>query len=238
MVAADRRRDTPRHGERCGGAANRSRPCRAPASGRARSPSTRTARRSATASCGWTVGAAPHSRRAVGGPVAGYAPLALWRWVRRTGGAPSTSGADPIGHMLHLEHDEPDVPRNGALVPGAGRLPVDAVHGRRRRLARVDDRGVADRQPPAWTASTTTRCWSGALGGAGRQAAARWCPPARSWATVRAEVADALGLPARASWSSPGRPTSTPPRSARGRSSTTRPTSRSARPRGSAAPCR
>jgi len=51
----------------------------------------------------------PHTRRAVGGPVSGYAPLALWRWVRRTGGAPSTSGADPIGHMLYIEHDEPAV---------------------------------------------------------------------------------------------------------------------------------
>ena len=50
-----------------------------------------------------------HTRRAVGGPVSGYAPRALWRWVRRTGGAPSTSGADPIGHMLYLEHDEPGV---------------------------------------------------------------------------------------------------------------------------------
>jgi len=54
---------------------------------------------------------AAHSRAAVGGPVSGYAPLALWRWVRRSGGAPSTSGADPIGHMLHLEHDEPEVAR-------------------------------------------------------------------------------------------------------------------------------
>ena len=51
----------------------------------------------------------PHTRRAVGGPVSGYAPLALWRWVRHSGGAPSTSGADPIGHMLYLEHDEPAV---------------------------------------------------------------------------------------------------------------------------------
>ncbi len=49
----------------------------------------------------------PHTRRAVGGHVSGYAPLALWQWVRRSGGAPSTSGADPIGHMLYLEHEEP-----------------------------------------------------------------------------------------------------------------------------------
>jgi len=53
----------------------------------------------------------PHSRRAVGGPLQGYAPLAVARWLRRIGGAPSTSGADPIGHMLHLEHDEPATAR-------------------------------------------------------------------------------------------------------------------------------
>jgi xylulokinase len=53
----------------------------------------------------------PHTRRAVGGPVSGYAPLSLLQWVRRSGGAPSLAGADPIGHMLHLEHDRPDVAR-------------------------------------------------------------------------------------------------------------------------------
>jgi xylulokinase len=52
---------------------------------------------------------ARHSRRAFGGPVAGYSPLTIWRFLRRTGGAPSVWGADPIGHMLHLELDEPEV---------------------------------------------------------------------------------------------------------------------------------
>jgi xylulokinase len=52
---------------------------------------------------------APYTRRAVGGLVSGYSPVALWRWVRHSGGAPSTSGADPIGHMLYLEHEEPAV---------------------------------------------------------------------------------------------------------------------------------
>jgi xylulokinase len=51
----------------------------------------------------------PHTRRAIGGPVAGYSPVSITRWIRRTGGAPSTSGADPIGHILHLEHDQPEV---------------------------------------------------------------------------------------------------------------------------------
>jgi len=54
---------------------------------------------------------APHSRAVIGGPVAGYAPAAALRWIRHSGGAPSTSGADPIGHILHLERDEPDVAR-------------------------------------------------------------------------------------------------------------------------------
>jgi len=53
----------------------------------------------------------PHTRRVVGGPVGGYAPVAALRWIRHSGGAPSTSGADPIGHILHLEHDEPGVAR-------------------------------------------------------------------------------------------------------------------------------
>lgn len=49
------------------------------------------------------------TRRAIGGPVAGYRPLALWKWVRRTGGAPSVSGNDPISHMLYLAREAPEV---------------------------------------------------------------------------------------------------------------------------------
>lgn len=50
-----------------------------------------------------------HIRKRIGGPVAGYAPRAIATWVRRTAGAPSLSGADPISHMLHLRHHEPEV---------------------------------------------------------------------------------------------------------------------------------
>ncbi|MGE5289160.1 MAG: xylulokinase [Micromonosporaceae bacterium] len=53
-----------------------------------------------------------HARRRFGGPVAGYSPRPLATWIRRTGGAPSTSGADPIGHMLYLGLDRPDVARD------------------------------------------------------------------------------------------------------------------------------
>lgn len=52
---------------------------------------------------------ARHARRRFGGPVFGYSPRQLAIWVHKTAGAPSTSGADPIGHMLYLELDRPDI---------------------------------------------------------------------------------------------------------------------------------
>jgi xylulokinase len=51
----------------------------------------------------------PHTRRLVGGKVQGYRPAAITRWITKTGGAPSTSGDDPIGHLLYLLHDEPEL---------------------------------------------------------------------------------------------------------------------------------
>jgi xylulokinase len=53
----------------------------------------------------------PLAREAVGGWLAGYAPLTALRWIRRSGGAPSTSGADPIGHILYVERRLPGVAR-------------------------------------------------------------------------------------------------------------------------------
>lgn len=47
--------------------------------------------------------------QAVGGPVGGYAPIPLARWIRHNGGVPSLSGDDPIGHILFIEHDLPAV---------------------------------------------------------------------------------------------------------------------------------
>ena len=37
----------------------------------------------------------PYSKKVIGGPVAGYAPRPALQWIHRSGGAPSTSGADP-----------------------------------------------------------------------------------------------------------------------------------------------
>ena len=52
-----------------------------------------------------------HVRRRIGGKVAGYAPRPLALWVRRAGGVPSTGGSDSSCHMLHLQHDEPEIHR-------------------------------------------------------------------------------------------------------------------------------
>lgn len=52
-----------------------------------------------------------HARARFGGRAAGYTPRAAATWIRRSGGAPSTSGADPIGHMLHLDRDRPEIAR-------------------------------------------------------------------------------------------------------------------------------
>jgi xylulokinase len=48
-------------------------------------------------------------RRAAGGPVAGYSPLKVLRWLRMTGGAPSLSGRDALGHILFLKSQRRDV---------------------------------------------------------------------------------------------------------------------------------
>ncbi|HQR28522.1 MAG TPA: FGGY-family carbohydrate kinase [Nocardioides sp.] len=50
-----------------------------------------------------------YSLKRFGGPVAGYAPRVLATWLRRSGGIPNPAGADPVAHMLHLEHDRPEV---------------------------------------------------------------------------------------------------------------------------------
>jgi xylulokinase len=52
---------------------------------------------------------ARYARKLIAGPVAGYAPRRALTWIRHTGGAPSTTGADPIGHILYLAHERPDV---------------------------------------------------------------------------------------------------------------------------------
>lgn len=52
---------------------------------------------------------AEHIQNHAGGPVAGYSPRKLWKWIRLTGGAPSLSGKDPAAHMLLIKNEFPEV---------------------------------------------------------------------------------------------------------------------------------
>jgi xylulokinase len=51
----------------------------------------------------------PHTRRVIGGRVQGYRPAAITKWLARTGGAPSKTGDDPIGHLLYLLNEVPEL---------------------------------------------------------------------------------------------------------------------------------
>jgi len=134
-----------------------------------------------------------HVRRRLGGPVAGYKARAIATWIRRTGGAPSTSGADSIGHMLHLDRDRPDIAR-------AARWYLEPVDYLSMRLT-----GEATATPASMTAAWLTdnrnlhvpRYDETLIQLAGVDKAK--LPPLRRTASVvgvvRGEVADDLGLP-------------------------------------------
>jgi xylulokinase len=52
---------------------------------------------------------ARYAREAVGGWFQGYNPRKVLPLIRKTGGAPSTAGDDPVGQILYLGHECPDV---------------------------------------------------------------------------------------------------------------------------------
>ncbi len=59
---------------------------------------------------------AEHARKQLGGRISieGFAPRAILEWIRRSGGAPSTEGNDPLGHRLWIRHEEPELYRRTA----------------------------------------------------------------------------------------------------------------------------
>ena len=65
--------------------------------------------------------------------VQGYSASKLARWVRRTGGIPSLSGKDPVGHIHFLRSVRPDVYRAAAVFLE----PVDYLNLRLTGLARA-----------------------------------------------------------------------------------------------------
>lgn len=134
-----------------------------------------------------------HVRKRIGGIASGYKPRAIAAWVRRTGGAPATSGADPIGHLLHLAIDRPDI-----------------AEAARWYLEPVDYLSMRFTGEAAATHASMTGAWltdnrhldrlrydAGLLKLAGVDASK--LPPLRPTAsvvgTVRDDVADSLGLP-------------------------------------------
>lgn len=74
-------------------------------------------------------------RREVRGAVSalGYDVRKVQRWVRLTGGAPSLSGKDPVGHILFLREARPDVYRQTEVFLE----PVDYLNLRLTGLARA-----------------------------------------------------------------------------------------------------
>ncbi len=54
---------------------------------------------------------AKYVAKMAGGPIKieGYSPLKLLRWIRMTGGAPGLSGKDPVGHILFIRNEYPDI---------------------------------------------------------------------------------------------------------------------------------
>src|SRR4029077_8511944 len=65
--------------------------------------------------------------------VQGYGASKLTKWVRRTGGIPSQSGKDPVGHIHFLQEQRPDVYAATAVFLE----PVDYLNLRLTGLARA-----------------------------------------------------------------------------------------------------
>ena len=113
----------------------------------------------------------------------------------RPGAPPSTAGDDPLGHMLHLERDQPEVARAARWYLE----PVDYLSmrftGVAARIAGIDDAPRGSPTPAAPTSGTTTRSWCAGRGST-RPSCHRCARPARSSARVRADVAAELGISA------------------------------------------
>lgn len=137
-----------------------------------------------------------YSRRLTGGgvavPGAGYNARALRDWLRKTGGAPSRTGKDPVGQAQWLRHHEPETYAAAAYLLDVPeyltmRLTGRAVAGWDTAVLRwcTDNRDPRDvRYDPA----LVRRC------GLDLAKLPPLCPPASVVGTVRAEVAAELGL--------------------------------------------
>ncbi|MGD0595860.1 MAG: FGGY-family carbohydrate kinase [Acidimicrobiales bacterium] len=136
-----------------------------------------------------------YSKKIIGGPVAGYAPRPALQWIRRSGGAPSTSGADPIGHLLYLLNEEPEVARHARWYLE----PIDYLSMRFTGVAAASHASMT----AAWLTDNRDlgllEYDPVLLGLAGLESISSKLPPLHPTGsvigTVRSEVAADLGLP-------------------------------------------
>ena len=174
------------------------------------------------------------ARQRIGGPVAGYDPRALAAWVRKTAGIPG--GNDPVGHMLNLATNYPE-------VAAAARWYLEPVDYLAMRFTGV----------PAATHASMTAAWLTdnrhldllaydddlvrRAGRRRRRSCRRSSPRARSSGRCAPTWPPTSACRPGCRWW-PACPTSTPPPSAPAPSAPARRTWRSAPRRGSASPCR
>ncbi len=133
-------------------------------------------------------------RKLVGGPVMGYDPVKVIKWIRATGGGPGLSGKDPIAHILYIKDAYPDVYREttsflepcdylvmkmtGKTVSSFDAITLHWVTDNRKIDAVKYDEGLL------------------AMAGLERSKLPDLVPPASVVGELRAEIAEELGVPA------------------------------------------
>ena len=142
---------------------------------------------------------AEYSRALTGGglsvPGVGYNVRGLSEWLRKTGGAPTRTGKDPVGQAQWLRHHEPDIWAATAYLLDVPeyltmRLTGQAVAGWDTAVLRwcTDNRDVT---AVRYDASLARRCGFDLANGCPHS-----CAPESIVGTLRADVASELGLAA------------------------------------------
>jgi xylulokinase len=126
-------------------------------------------------------------------PGVGYNAFALQQWLRKTGGAPTRTGKDPVGQAQWLRHHEPDTWAAAAYLLDVPeyltmRLTGQAVAGWDTAVLRwcTDNR---DPSAVRYDAALARRC------GFDLARLPALVPPGSIVGTLRADVASELGLP-------------------------------------------
>ena len=109
---------------------------------------------------------AAYSQEITGGPLAipgaGYDARRLREWLRKTGGAPTRTGKDPVGQTHWLRHHEPDVYAASAYLLDVPEFLTMRLSG---RAVAGTDTATLPRAPASTSTSSPSSCrrpaWSG-----------------------------------------------------------------------------